>query len=146
MHRIYAPRIVADHIMTQDDFVRLHKFLLEMGDLSGVSDDLRRVIEDEWPELARKLPPKKPNAWPVGNAISSDGVSLTATMNVRFRLQRNAIPVLHQAVGPDYLQLLLRPGIGSLTREVIAQYTAEQVYSTARQEIQDKIRGLWSPG
>ena len=28
---------------------------------------------------------------------------LTATMNVRFRLQRNAIPVLHQAVGPDYL-------------------------------------------
>ena len=63
-------------------------------------------------------------------------------MNVRFRLQRNAIPVLHQAVGPDYLQLLLRPGIGSLTREVIAQYTAEQVYSTARQEIQDKIRGL----
>jgi hypothetical protein len=35
MHRIYAPRIVADHIMTQDDFVRLHKLLLEMGDLSG---------------------------------------------------------------------------------------------------------------
>jgi regulator of protease activity HflC (stomatin/prohibitin superfamily) len=34
------------------------------------------------------------------------------------------------------------PGIGSLTREVIAQYTAEQVYSTARQEIQDKIRNL----
>jgi regulator of protease activity HflC (stomatin/prohibitin superfamily) len=28
------------------------------------------------------------------------------------------------------------------TREVIAQYTAEQVYSTARQEIQDKIRSL----
>jgi regulator of protease activity HflC (stomatin/prohibitin superfamily) len=76
------------------------------------------------------------------NAISSDGVSLTATMNVRFRLQRDAIPVLHQAVGPDYLQLLVRPGIGSLTREVMSQYTAEQVYSTARQEIQERIRGL----
>jgi regulator of protease activity HflC (stomatin/prohibitin superfamily) len=76
------------------------------------------------------------------NAISSDGVSLTATMNVRFRLQRDAIPVLHQAVGPDYLQLLVRPGIGSLTREVMAQYTAEQVYSTARQEIQEKIKSL----
>jgi regulator of protease activity HflC (stomatin/prohibitin superfamily) len=76
------------------------------------------------------------------NAISGDGVSLSATMNVRFRLQRNAIPVLHQAVGPDYLNLLVKPGIGSLTREVMAQYTAEQVYSTARQEIQDKIRGL----
>jgi regulator of protease activity HflC (stomatin/prohibitin superfamily) len=76
------------------------------------------------------------------NAISSDGVSLTATVNVRFRLQRDAVPVLHQAIGPNYQKVLVQPGIGSLTREVIAQYTAEQVYSTARQEIQDKIRSL----
>ena len=76
------------------------------------------------------------------NAISSDGVSLSSTMNIRFRLQRAAAPVIHQALGPNYLQLLVRPGIGSLTREVMAQYTAEQVYSTARQEIQDKIRSL----
>jgi len=76
------------------------------------------------------------------NAISSDGVSLTATIIVRFRLQRDAVPVLHQAIGPNFEQVLVQPGIGSLTREVIAQYTAEQVYSTARQEIQDKIRSL----
>jgi regulator of protease activity HflC (stomatin/prohibitin superfamily) len=76
------------------------------------------------------------------NAISSDGVSLTATVNVRFRLQRDSVPVLHQAIGPNYKQVLVQPGIGSLTREVMAQYTAEQVYSTARQEIQDKIRSL----
>ncbi len=74
------------------------------------------------------------------NAISGDGVSLSATMNVRFRLQRNAIPVLHQAVGPEYLNLLVKPGIGSLTREVMAEYTAEQVYSTARKSV-----ALWSP-
>jgi regulator of protease activity HflC (stomatin/prohibitin superfamily) len=74
------------------------------------------------------------------NAISSDGVNLKATINVRFRLQRDAVPVLHQAIGPDYVQLLGLPGFGSLTREIIAQYTAEQVYSTARQEIQNKIR------
>ena len=74
------------------------------------------------------------------NAISSDGVSLTASVIVRFRLQRDAVPVLHQAIGPNYESVLVQPGIGSLTREVIAQYTAEQVYSTARQEIQDKIR------
>src|SRR5712671_4372443 len=76
------------------------------------------------------------------NAISSDGVSLTAAVNVRYRLQRNAVPVLHQAIGPNYEKVLVQPGIGSLTREVIAEYTAEQVYSTARQEIQDKIRNL----
>ena len=76
------------------------------------------------------------------NAISSDGVNLTATVIVRFRLQRDSVPVLHQAIGPDFKKVLVMPGIGSLTREVIAQYTAEQVYSTARQEIQDKIRSL----
>jgi len=76
------------------------------------------------------------------NAISSDGVSLTATVIVRFRLQRDSVPVLHQAIGPNYEQVLVQPGIGSLTRQVIAEYTAEQAYSTARQEIQDKIRNL----
>ena len=33
-----------------------------------------------------------------------------------------------QAIGPNYKQVLVQPGIGSLTREVMA----EQVYSTAR--------------
>jgi hypothetical protein len=62
MHRIYAPRIVADHIMMQDDFVRLHRFLLESEDIPEISDDVRNVVEEEWPELTHKLPPKKPDA------------------------------------------------------------------------------------
>jgi regulator of protease activity HflC (stomatin/prohibitin superfamily) len=73
------------------------------------------------------------------NAISRDGVTLNATLNIRFRLQRNSVPILHQAIGPDYTKLL-GPQIASQMRGVIAEYTAEQVYSTARQEIQDKIR------
>lgn len=75
------------------------------------------------------------------NAISSDGVNLTATMNIRFRLKRDAIPTLHQVIGPNYIKLI-GPSVASQMREVIAQYTAEQVYSTGRQEIQDKIREL----
>ena len=75
------------------------------------------------------------------NAISSDGVNLNATLNIRFRLQHDSTPTLHQVVGPNYIKLL-GPQIASQMREVIAQYTAEQVYSTARQEIQDKIREL----
>jgi hypothetical protein len=34
---IYAPRIISDHIMLQEDFERLHKFLLETEGLSEVS-------------------------------------------------------------------------------------------------------------
>jgi prohibitin 2 len=74
------------------------------------------------------------------NVASSDGVNLTASVNIRFRLQRDGTPIVHQALGPNYVNIMIRPGIGSIAREVISQYTAEQVYSTARQEIQDKIR------
>jgi hypothetical protein len=56
--RIYAPRIISDHIMMQEDFERLYKFLLETERLSEVSDDMRELVEQEWPELVHKLPPK----------------------------------------------------------------------------------------
>ena len=52
------PRIMSDHVMVQEDFERLHKFLLETEGLSEVSDDMRQLIEQEWPELVHKLPPK----------------------------------------------------------------------------------------
>jgi len=58
--RIYAQRIISDHIMVAEDFERLHKFLLETEGLSEVSDDMRELIEQEWPELVHKLPPKAP--------------------------------------------------------------------------------------
>ena len=76
------------------------------------------------------------------NAISRDGISLKATINTRFRLKRNAIPQLHQSIGSDYIQDLIVPEIGNRMREVMAEYTAEDVYSTKRTEIQDKIRKL----
>jgi len=74
------------------------------------------------------------------NAISKDGVNLIATINIRFRLKHDAIPQLHQTIGPDYVSRMLRPEIGNRTREIIAQYTAEEVYSSKRQEVQAEIR------
>jgi regulator of protease activity HflC (stomatin/prohibitin superfamily) len=74
------------------------------------------------------------------NAISRDGISLTASINIRFRLKRESVPQLHQSIGPNYVQALVSPEIGNRMREVIAEYTAEDVYSTKRAEIQDKIR------
>jgi hypothetical protein len=56
--RFYAPRVISDHIMVQEDFERLYKFLLETECLPEVSDDMRELIEKEWPELVHKLPPK----------------------------------------------------------------------------------------
>jgi regulator of protease activity HflC (stomatin/prohibitin superfamily) len=74
------------------------------------------------------------------NAISKDGVYLTTTINIRFRLKHDAVPQLHQTIGPDYVNRMLSPEIGNRAREIFAEYTAEEIYSTKRQEIQKKIR------
>jgi len=73
------------------------------------------------------------------NAISKDGVNVTAQINVRFQLAHNTVAVLHKFIGPDYLKSVIAPEIGSQARETISQYTAQEVY-ISREEIQEKIR------
>ena len=48
--------------MVQEDFERLHKFLVETEGLLEISDDMRELVEEEWPELVHKLPPRVPQS------------------------------------------------------------------------------------
>ena len=73
------------------------------------------------------------------NAISKDGVSVIAQISIRFQLLHNSVGVLHKFIGPQYLVSVVSPEIGSQAREVISQYTAQEVY-TSREPIQEKIR------
>ena len=79
------------------------------------------------------------SATKVYNAISKDGVNVSAQINIRFQLLHNYVGVLHKFIGPQYLETVVDPEIGSRAREVIAQYTAQEVY-TSREQIQQKIR------
>jgi regulator of protease activity HflC (stomatin/prohibitin superfamily) len=72
------------------------------------------------------------------NAISKDGVSMSVQVNVRYQLQHNSVAVLHKFIGPNYFATVISPEIGSQTRQIISQYTAEKVY-TSREAIQDEI-------
>jgi regulator of protease activity HflC (stomatin/prohibitin superfamily) len=73
------------------------------------------------------------------NAISQEGVSVTAEINTRFQLMNNSIAVLHKFIGPNYIDTVISPEVGSQARQIISQYTAQQVY-TSREVIQEKIR------
>jgi len=73
------------------------------------------------------------------NAISKDGVNVTAQMNIRYQLAHRSVAVLHKFIGPKYLDTVVGPEIGSQAREVISKYTAEEVY-TSRDAIQDQVR------
>jgi prohibitin 2 len=73
------------------------------------------------------------------NAISKDGVNVKAQISVRYQLLHDSVAVLHKFIGPDYLTSVVNPEIGSQAREIISQYTAEEVY-TSRDQIQKQIR------
>jgi hypothetical protein len=57
--RVYLPRVLGSgQVMMPADLKRLHKYMLEIEHISVISDEVRAVVEEEWPELAHKLPPK----------------------------------------------------------------------------------------
>jgi hypothetical protein len=56
--RTYQPRIVGGKVMMPADLKRLHKYVLDIEGVDAISDEMRAVVEELWPELAHKLPPK----------------------------------------------------------------------------------------
>ena len=57
--RTYLPRIVGDKVMLPADLKRLHKYMLDIEHIDHISDEMRAVLEGEWPELIHMLPPKE---------------------------------------------------------------------------------------
>ena len=59
--RIYKARMVDGKVMLPADLVRLHKYMSEVEGAEFISDPMREVVEELWPELVHKLPPKRPH-------------------------------------------------------------------------------------
>lgn len=74
------------------------------------------------------------------SAISLDGVSISAEITLRYQLDFNALPVLHQFIGPKYVETVLTPEIANVTRSTMAKYSAQEIYSTRREQIQNEIK------
>ena len=71
--------------------------------------------------------------------LTSDGQEVKIEISVRFHPDRDKIFQLHQRVGQDYVNKIIRPAVRSQTRVVIASYPVSDVYSTKRTEIEQKI-------
>jgi hypothetical protein len=57
--RLYKPRLVGGKVMMPADLKSLHKYMLDIERIDHISDEMRAVVESEWPELVHKLPPKE---------------------------------------------------------------------------------------
>jgi regulator of protease activity HflC (stomatin/prohibitin superfamily) len=73
------------------------------------------------------------------DAITSDGLLVQATVSLRFRIVGRHVGALHKNIGSDYLKVLLIPEIGVAARNVIAEFTAEELYATYRSRVSERI-------
>ena len=72
-------------------------------------------------------------------ALSSNGAQIGLDVSVRYRPNPARLPQLHQTYGQDYYEQLVQPVIRSAAREVVGQYTPEDLYSNQRDELQEQI-------
>ncbi|MDA8693099.1 prohibitin family protein [Saprospiraceae bacterium] len=73
------------------------------------------------------------------SVLSKNGLTITVELSFRYSANPQRIGYLHDEIGPDYLETILKPEVKSATREVIGKYLPEELYSTKREAIQDEI-------
>lgn len=71
--------------------------------------------------------------------LSSNGLNIRIDVTVRVHPKYEMIADLHEKFGRRYIESLVRPEVRSSVREVIGQFTPEELYSTKRNEVQALI-------
>jgi regulator of protease activity HflC (stomatin/prohibitin superfamily) len=71
--------------------------------------------------------------------LSSDGLEVTIDLSVLFKVRATEAPRILKEIGNDYLDKIVRPISRTAIRDNAVYYEAVALYSTKRQEFQDKI-------
>jgi regulator of protease activity HflC (stomatin/prohibitin superfamily) len=71
--------------------------------------------------------------------LSSDGLEVTIDLSVLYRVTPSKTPFILQNLGTDYVEKIVRPIARTAIRDNAVSYEAVALYSTKRQEFQDKI-------
>jgi regulator of protease activity HflC (stomatin/prohibitin superfamily) len=66
------------------------------------------------------------------DALTQTGLRVHLNLNIRYHPEYNVLGVLHQTVGPDYLNKIVIPEVEAVLRKIVGQFDAEEVYTTKR--------------
>jgi regulator of protease activity HflC (stomatin/prohibitin superfamily) len=75
------------------------------------------------------------------DVLTVDGLTVQVRYSTRYFLDKDTLPLLHQRVGPDYVNVVVRPEVRSVMRTVFGQYKPEEIYTTQK-AIQDRVSVL----
>ncbi len=73
------------------------------------------------------------------DVLDRNGLSVNIDITVRFFPIYNRIGYLYEGFKKDYANLLVIPEVRSTVRQVAGRYTAEEIYSTKRSEVEQAI-------
>jgi regulator of protease activity HflC (stomatin/prohibitin superfamily) len=68
-------------------------------------------------------------------ALSADGLMMPLDVTLAYRLVPTDAPWLYRSIGPDFVDKVIRPASRTAVREAIAGFTAQEAYSSRRQEL-----------
>ena len=71
--------------------------------------------------------------------LSSNGLSIKIDLSILHHPVHDRIGYLHDNLGENYLEKIIKPAVRSVTREVIGNYLPEELYNSKRKEIEDEI-------
>jgi len=72
--------------------------------------------------------------------LDKAGLSIHVEVTVRYFPIPEKIGHLHQKFTQNYLEVLVIPEVRSAVRQVMGRYTAEEIYSTKRAEVESAIK------
>lgn len=73
------------------------------------------------------------------DVLDKNGLSVNVDVTVRFNPLYDKIGDVHEIFGQDYISRLVVPEVRSTVRKVMGRYTAEEIYSTKRKQVEDEI-------
>jgi regulator of protease activity HflC (stomatin/prohibitin superfamily) len=74
------------------------------------------------------------------DVLDKNGLSINTDVTVRFNPTFDKIGNLHEQFGVNYINVLVVPEVRSSVRQVAGRYTAEEIYSTKRAEVEQTIK------
>lgn len=75
---------------------------------------------------------------------SSNGLQMPIDVSVPYRLEPSAAPWVYKNLGQGWVTKILRPAISTAATRASSRYTAEELYSSKRDEYADSIKMLLS--
>jgi len=74
------------------------------------------------------------------DVLDKNGLDIAMDISVRFHPIYDQIGYLHESFGKNYINQLVIPEVRSTVRRVAGRYTAEEIYSTKRNEVETSIK------